>query len=518
MPLPSGGTWPPRNLDPIYQQYALHNAWYVGDSEQLAQAYEGHTGTRPANRPSQYRGGLVGWGARFFWGVPTPAGERRTKLHVPVASDIAAMCSKLLYSEPPSITVKDKAAQERIEELIEQGLQASLLEGSEVGSALGGYYLKAVWDKTIAEKPWLQAIHADAAVPEFRWGRLSAVTFHRLIEQDDRTFIRHLERHEPGYIFNGLYAGEAGALGKQLPLASHSETKVLKPVVETRIKRLSAVYFPNMRPQREWRNMPAGANLGRSDIAGATLGLMDALDETYTSWMRDIRQGKGRIHVPSSYIQNQGPGKGGYFDPDREVYEALDVLGGDQRMELAVTQFAIRVAEHRDTSAELLAAILRATGYSAQSFGLTGEVAVTATEVMAKERQSFTTTATKTVYSKPELATAVEMLLELEAELFGSSVTPERPTITFGDSVSADMLQLATTAELMRRAEAASDETLVRLLHPDWDDSEILAEVDRIAEARPTPVMDPFALPDEMTGPEGEDPETEGEQDGPPEE
>ncbi|MEU3162909.1 hypothetical protein [Streptosporangium sp. NPDC006930] len=517
MPLPSGGTWPPHHLTPIYQEYAVHNAWYVGNPDDLARIYEGHTGTRPANRPSTYRGGVVGTLARMFWGAPTPQGEKNTKLHVGVASDICAMSSDLLFSEPPSITVENTGTQERIEELVETGLQATLLEGAEVGAALGGYYLRAVWDQAATKKPWLAVVHADAAVPEFRWGKLSAVTFWRIVEQDDNhTFLRHLERHEPGRILHGLYKGESGTLGQPMALTAHPETSGLKPVVETRIDKLTAVYVPNMKPNREWRNVPAGANLGRSDLAGV-LGLMDALDEVYTSWMRDVRLAKARLIVPSSYLQGNGPGRGASFDYERELYEPMSVLGGDDRMEISANQFDIRTADHRDTAAELLAAILRSTGYSAQSFGLGGDVAMTATEVAAKERRSLITRGRKAVYTGPELADAVEMLLLLEATLFSSGVVPERPTVVFGDSVSADIQALATTVELMRRAEAVSDEVAVRMLHPDWDEPAVLEEVDRIAEARPKQVMDPFALPGEMTGSGDEDPDAE-QDDGPPEE
>ncbi|MFD1940515.1 hypothetical protein ACFSKW_54570 [Nonomuraea mangrovi] len=516
MPLPSGGTWPPRHLAPIYQHYNVLDTWYQGDSERLAALYGDSRGAAPANRPSQYRGGVLGAAARWFWGQPTPAGEKRTKLHVPIASDIATMSSDLLFSEPPSITVENEQTQARIDELL-PSLQATLLEGSEVGAALGGYYLRAVWDTDVAEKPWLAAVHADAAVPEWRWGRLYAVTFWRIVEQpDDKTCILHLERHEPGFIHNGLYVGGIGDLGKQQPLTAHPETAKMEPVIETGLTRASAVYIPNMRPNRTWRNFPAGANLGRSDFDGPVLGLMDSLDETWTSWMRDIRLAKARLIVPDSYLQSLGKGQGAYFDPDREIYEALSVLGGDDRMEISAQQFAIRVMEHKETQAEQLAAILRATGYSAQSFGLSGEVAVTATEISAKERRSLTTRGRKALYTAPELADAIEMLLQLEASLFPAlAVAPEKPTVVFGDSVSPDMMQLAQTAELMRRAEAASDETLVRLLHPDWDEEQVQAEVDAIADARPDPMEDPFALPGEMVGDEG-DPEDPAAKDGPP--
>lgn len=514
MPLPAGGgTWPPQHLQPIYQHYTVLDAWYQGDPERLAATYQDphRATTQPANHPWQYRGGITGFLGRMFWGQRTPEGEKRAKLHVPVASDICTMSSDLLFSEPPAITVENPGTQERIDQLL-PSLQATLLEGAEVGAALGGYYLRAVWDRQIAELPWLEAVHADAAVPEWRFGRLYAVTFWRVLEQpDDRTCFYHLERHEPGSIFNGLYIGGPGSLGKQLPLTGHAETAGMRPVIQTGLDRCTAVYVPNMRPNRQWRNFPAGANLGRSDFDGPVMHLMDSLDEVWTSWMRDVRLGKARLIVPRSYLQSMGKGQGSYFDPDRELFEAVDVLGGDDKMEISAQQFAIRYQEHRDTSAELLAAILRATGYSAQSFGLSGEVAITATEVAAKERRSLVTRGRKALYTAPELGRAIEMLLQLEASIFGTGVAPELPDIVFGDSVSPDIQQLAQTAELMARAEAASTETLVRLLHQDWDEEQVRAEVQRIADSRPAVVEDPFALPGEMVGGEDDEEASESE-------
>ena len=78
--------------------------------------------------------------------------------------------------------------------------------------------------------------------------------------------------------------------------------------IETGIKRLTAVYVPNMLPNRLYR----GSFLGRSDFSGVE-GLMDALDECYTSWIRDLRLGRGRIIVPSEYAshdaQHEGAGR-----------------------------------------------------------------------------------------------------------------------------------------------------------------------------------------------------------------
>jgi hypothetical protein len=52
---------------------------------------------------------------------------------------------------------------------------------------------------------------------------------------------------------------------------------------------------------------------------------------------------------------------------------------------------------------------------------------------------------------------------------------------------------LATTLQLITAAEAASTEVKVAMLHPDWDEEQIAAEVALIkAEHTPPPITDPF--------------------------
>ena len=83
-----------------------------------------------------------------------------------------------------------------------------------------------------------------------------------------------------------------------------------------------------------------------------------------------------RVITPSAYLQSQGPGRGAAWNPDREVFAGLDMLTRpDAGSQLTVTQFAIRVQEHRDTAEDLVNQILRSAGYSGQTFGLGGDVA-----------------------------------------------------------------------------------------------------------------------------------------------
>lgn len=500
MPLPTSDTpWPPPYLTPALDCMHTWDTWWSGDPDRLEQLYGGSTGGGPDPKrlAMTMSSGIVGRIARWWWGTPTAPGERRTKMHVPIAGDLCGGSADLLFSEPPKLTVDDDTTQKRLDMLSDDGMLATLQTAAEVGAALGGVYLRPVYDQDLADRPWLDAVHADRAIPEFAWGRLAAVTFWRVVGENDGQIWRHLERHEPGVILHGLYQGTKDQLGRLVPLEDNPATEGFALLVNadgailTGYDQLDVVYIPNQ-SSRRWRCKPRLADLGRSDLDGVE-PLMDALDETYSSWMRDIRLGKGRIVVPNSYLQSQGPGRGASWNPDQEVFAGLDMLARpDSSGQLTVAQFAIRVAEHQQTAEDLVNQILRSAGYSGQTFGLGGDVAATATEVVARERRSMTTRGRKILRWRPGLAHAVEALLAVDREVFGGGIVPQRPTIEFEDSVQEDPLSLANTVNVLTQAAAASTETKVRWVHPEWDDGQVQAEVDRIQQETGMSVPDPM--------------------------
>ena len=520
MPLPDGGgAWPPENLAPVHDRLATWSAWYAGEPDMLSTVYGGQTGAGDQTRTGFFASQQGGFKAtvrnffqRWFWGTATPPTEQRSKLHVPVAGDLAATSADLLFSEPPAMTVEDTATQDRLTELADDHMHAALLQAAEVGAALGGSYLRVCWDKDVEpDRPFLDVVHADHAVPEFRYGRLTAVTFWQILQDDGKQVIRHLERHEPGVILHGVYTGTRNELGRRIALTDMPETKGLAEAVTddgdtiaTGVQMLTASYLPNIRPNRLWRTVPAAAHLGRSDYAGVE-SLMDALDEVYSSLMRDIRLAKARLIVPEVYLQSQGRGKGAVWDSEQEVLYPVSPLikpGPEGGLAITPNQFQIRVTEHLETAKELVAQIVRGAGYSVQTFGAQGEVAVTATEVAAKERRSELTRDKKITYLRPGVAAIVEALLAVDAAQFRSGVTPEGPKVEFGDRVSEDPQVLAQTAQLLRAAEAASTETLVAMVHPDWDEPQVTEEVERIrSEAAPVELSGPG--PDDGMGSSG---------------
>ncbi|MFH8619172.1 capsid protein [Streptomyces sp. NPDC017979] len=506
MPLPTADTpWPPTALR-VQVALADWDAWYSADPDRLEQRYEdrGYRTEGPPNRPAQYAHGWRGRLARWFWGQPTTAGEKRSKLHVPLAGDIARASSELLFSEPPKLLGANDATKDRLDQLTEGGLHPTLLEAGEVCAAIGGAYLRVVWDEDVSDRPWIDVVAGDRAVPEFRYGRLVAVTFWTVLPNDsstDQRVFRHLERHEKGRIYHGLYEGGLTSLGAPRPLADHPATAPLAAEVDAEgglgtgaPDHLTAAYVPNVRPARGWRHIPSAAYLGQSDFQGIE-GLMDALDETYSSWMRDIQTGKGRVIVADSLLQSAGPGKGATWDEEKKIFTGLNMLPrpGDADP-ISIVQFEIRVAEHRETCAALRDEAVRQAGYSASTFGQQGEgSAVTATEIRARDRRSLSTRARKALYWRPAISDILGALLAVEAgPRFGvDGLDTEPPRVEFGDSVTEGPVELATTAELLRRAEAASTETLVRLTNPGFDEKQVQAEAERILQESGRDVADP---------------------------
>ncbi|MFE7634471.1 phage capsid protein [Kitasatospora sp. NPDC057518] len=485
MPLPEPNSpWPPKRWAPELAEMAVDDAWYSGDPKRLASVYQGQGHRRD--------------GQRRLWGRDrAPAPDRReTRLHIPMAADVARRSAGLLFSEPPRLTVSDTALQARLDELLGEHAERVLLEAAEVSAALGGVYLAAAWDAAIGPRPLLTTVHHDAALPEFRYGHLTAVTFWQELERQGATVLRRLERHSRGRIEHALYEGTTDNIGRPVPLTEHPTTAAVvdslgpSGLVETGIPQLTAAYWPNIGPNRTFRGSP----LGRSDLQGPARDLCDALDEVWSSWMRDIRLARARLIVPGAYLRDRGPGHGAHFDLDREIWQALDIPPTDG-MGITLAQFAIRVEEHRSSSDAFVRQIVQSTGYSPSTFGLDGDgPATTATEIMARTRDSMVTRKTKIRYAAPALGDIVEAMLSLDRALGFSRLTPERPGVEFGPAVAPDAQAQAQTLSLLAQAQAISTETKVRMVNPDWYAEAVAAEVARIHMETGQAVPDPITF------------------------
>lgn len=501
MPLPSGDiAWPPGGSRGPLADLREWAAWYSGDTEQLTSVY-GSRGEVSATR--RQAGGYQGLRSRFWGrrGENTPGARQR--IHVPIASDIAATSADLLFGEEPRIRIREAtaerpdaeavAAQDRLIEIADLvGLSNVLLEGAEICSAIGGVYLKPGWNEELAPFPLLDVIHGDAAVGEFIGDLLQAVTFWKVLLRDNSTVYRLLERHENGRILNGLYVGNETSLGTKVDLNRHPESaeldeEIVIPEAVLRGRATMVQYVPNVRPNRHHRHLP----IGRADYSGCEQ-LMDSLDETYTSWMRDIRLGQARIVVSEDALTRRGRGEGAQFDYDQEVFTALNMDPSTKASgPITPVQFDIRTEQHMSTVTHLLEQIVTMSGYSPQTFGLHIEGrAESGTALRVREGKTLKTRGRKARYWMPAVESTLETMLAIDSVILGNPHGIYRPSVDVADVAVANPIEVAQSVSMFRSAQAMSMETGIRLAQPDLDDAGVNAEVARILDET-TAVGDP---------------------------
>ena len=473
--------WPPTNF--LYWKLMEHSAWYSGDAEILANFYTDYLYKNLQELPYPLRNGESFWGRQI-------KNQGEIFVHVPIAGDIADTSANFLFSEAPIVKIAQahenrapqsyKDSQSELDKvLIGNSFFTRILEGAEACSALGGVYLKVAWDNEISEYPIPVIVQADRAIPEFKFGILTAVTFWKVVDASDSgdKVYRLLERYEKGLISYRLFLGTSDRLGKEVDLSSHSETAELK-TIET-VDALLAVYIPNVLPNR----LDRSSYLGRSDYSGIE-GLMDSLDEVYSSWVKDVVVAQAKLLIPESFLKSTDGGK--RYNVDQMLYVKLDIdpitLNGTNG--ITPQQFAIRSDDFEKTSLNFLERIITSAGYSPQSFGLNIQGrAESGTALSLRERKSFSTKGKKENYWGPALKKFVKlMMLVYVNELNGKLDVDVDVNVSFNDGITNDLLELSSSVKMISDALAASTDTKVRILHPEWDEDQIQLEVKRVLE------------------------------------
>lgn len=430
----------------------------------------------------------------------------KVKQHVPVAADIASTSAALLFGEEPSFSIYDESlgdtedgSQPRLEAIIDcNGLYQKLNEAAESNSAAGDVFLKCRYDKDNLDMPSIQVVRGSDALPEYRLGHLKCIHFFTVLKVETKTgrIWRIYERYEPGRIQSAVFCGDSSSLGTEEPeilTALGIEPEVVPPV-----DMMLAAHAVNLKPSRVWLT----EDKGRSDFEGLR-DMLDSLDEIYTSWLRDIRLAKSRLIVPAEFLRRRPADmftEGSYtyeFDEDVETLVALDIGEGAEQ-KITPSQFSIRSQEHAATYESTLRTIISMAGYSPQTFGLDingNAESGTARRIM--EKKSLSTNAKKQNYWKAPLEDFMTAVMHLDKALYGNNELHDDDSVRveFKDPITTGAADIAGAVNMLRAAQAASTETLVRMLHPDWQNTKIDEEVERIKKENgiDTAVPDLFA-------------------------
>lgn len=509
MKLTENSSWPPAEYRSVLDPVTEWATWYEGNPDKLATLYN----RIQSVRPSQQASGVVGKISRWFWGQPVPSGQAKARTHVPIARDIARVSARLLFGEQITIKAPDgaeDAALERLQVVLDGNRGDQMfVEAAEFCAAMGGVWFRIGWDSSVAQHPLISVVQPDAAFGTWRYGRLTEVTFVQVVKVEGQSVWRHFETHRVGEITHTLYQGTQTSVGILVPLTESDHTADL-PVdgdrIATDVDVLTAVYVPNVRPVPRWRNDAQGQALGASDFDGLE-GSFDELDEAWTNLRREGRLDKSRIIAAEAMLENLGPGAGAMFDADREVFTPVKVPGDQTSMPITLAPSTMSVADRLLEIEALTRRIYSDAGYSPETFGMASDgAAVTATEVTARERKSMTTREAKTRTWTTSLEDLFEAVTAVDQKLFSGARF--RPVIEFAASVSPTITEVAQAVQALNAGQAASIETKVRMVHPDWDDVKIGGEVALIiaenAMTTPTISIDPNMDPNHVDPAQGD--------------
>lgn len=471
--------WPPMGINEWKMKE--HAAWYSGSPELLANFYYDYDfkniyGLQYSfNRLASFWSRQIGSDATIF-------------THVPLAGDIAAISSNFLFAEQPQIKITEaqganassnfKTTQDELETMLEQSTfeHRKLLEGAECAAAIGGVYLKLAWDEELSDYPIPMIVQPDDAIPEFKFGYLTKVTFWKEYPAGDKEtnkVYRLLEEYIKGYINYKLFLGTNDNLGVQVSLTDLKITEEYKDSIETGIDEILAVYVPNMTPNRLVRN----SCMGRSDYLGVE-SLLENLDETFTCWMREIVLAQPKVIIPESFMQKNSDGEFKY-DVDKNMYVSLDIDPLTQDNKITLQQFEIRADQFEKTILNIMERVITTAGFSPQSFGLNiSGRAESGTALHLRERKSFATKDKKGGFWEPAINKFVHLMIRLKNAQLGGKME-ENVTIntSLSDGVTNDMNVLSSSVKMLSDAMSASTETRVRILHPDWNDDQVKIEV-----------------------------------------
>lgn len=423
-----------------------------------------------------------------FW-----ARDGKAKVHVPLAADIASASADLLFGNAPRCRVyseKEEQAlddkQTRLDDILRaNGFESLIQEAAEKAAALGDVYLKANWDDIHCKVPFITIMGGDEAIPEYRYGQLRCVHFFTVIRIDRKSGVhwRLYERYAPGEIISGVFRGDSASLGAEDPAANNDLEIIPQLIVPDSL--MLAAHVPNSKPSRVRYK-----DYGRSEFEGMR-DMLDALDEVFSSWMRDIRLAKSRLLVPAEFLRKRAGtnmfGEDTYtweFDEDVESLVALDVTDAD-KMNITPSQFAIRATEHALTAETLIRNIISMCGYSPQTFGLdiNGQ-ASSGTALLIREKKSFNMRAKKLNYWSGPLEHFFTAVLQLDNAVWHKGIVDplDRVIVEFPDAMSTDLATVASAVKLMHDASAISTKIAVKMLHPDWEEGEINEEAERVQQ------------------------------------
>ena len=494
-------------------------AWFIGKPRLLRQFY----GTHP----------IVTGDLKYFW--QTAPGDV-IKRHTGIPNTAANKMGVILFGNgftsrveifktdengKPTNEIDDKAsklATENLEILKKKTeLVDHLRNGAVTESVFGHLFAKWSYDIELSEYPIFEIASVMNAELVKTRGITTAIVFKNYHTIGDKLYV-HKETHttnEKGFAMyiNKLYAlDKSTGSEKEVPLTTITQTANLKDeFVFEGIIGMLAFEKPNKLPNAEFPNCPYGA----SDYAGAH-NIFDALDEVFSEMVSEIRNNKPRRYVPENMIPTNRNGEKQPLDPFVTNYvKVTGDIDQDAQNKIEVTEINDKHESLQKKYDTLLTAALNKMGLSPLAIGDPGMVAMNLGDKSQQEKNK-TTLETRNLklqswipfmekvllqmlslnaWIQKQFGVEQEGLNKLEIDFSNCNVA-----IEFPDYIqNSDKEIIDTWGAAKSSYRVASTETAIRYIHPNWSETQIMDEVNRIRFEEGMSFDNPNNLP-ELTG------------------
>lgn len=441
----------------------------------------------------------------LFWSEASPTSmwtesgpvRRESRIHVPVAADLALTAADFLFGGGVNITTAETANDDLLAEVL-PGILDKLTLGADRASGVGEVYYRVGWED---ERAFVSLVDAAKVSPTWRYGRMTQATVrHNLPRYEDRDWI-HYETYRPGTITHELYLIDAGDSNPvRQPLARHPETLAIVEDVEDlpdeerlTIQELT-IDLPGdgalkgrlaLKPILNKDPRDPGRPGGASDTDGSEM-LMAMVDNAITSLDRDVRLGKARVIVDENMLNRNSENLTGIrFDSTAEIF--APIMASNYKGEiLQVVQFDVRAEAHLATARDAIRRIVALAGYSPESLVTEASAAPEAAAARRlREARSLRTTGSKAARWIPVITEIVQDVMVIQAALRNQALAIPELAVELRESVSPDLAERAVLVTQMVAAKVMARRTGIQMLHPDWDDARVTEELDLIGQDGP---------------------------------
>lgn len=384
---------------------------------------------------------------------------------VPLAAEMARLSSQLLFSAEPKFVNEDhEKITERIVEANDPG--EFLLESGEQIAVQGYGGLRVIRDEAVADVPLVTHVPANRTIFRVRHGRFVTggyVVIERRPDPFRDEVYRLIEDHKPGKIERALYKGNRTSLGSTIPHAKWLEE--FSGLPENTDTRLNA---PTL---YRWNNVPGGwSDLARLD------SLFDRLNEA-----ESIGVDKLRMSVPIAVVDRKISDRQGKTNLRGVILTggSSSVAGEGVAKTVEMIQRTLEAESHKLYVGHLRDSILMYGGYSLSSWGLDdGGSADSGKALRLRQQRTLLTKAGKERSARAAITAAFAAAAAWSEN--ASDPKPYRPDLQFGDGLPKDPVEDSQVIAVKRGAEVASLEQSIRELHPEWSQSDIDAELERL--------------------------------------